>query len=891
MKKKHEEIISSNLSPEELKDKLNEYLNQLYDTSTQKNAFVQIKKILENFNLDDNIKIILPLLLSLNNKNSIKSGKEYQSILIAYAININYIKHPNHEIISEILDSISNFLFDNNFIIHKASSIVIIELFDLLSQNETKDNDLNFILKYFFNLIDKNHNLSNQNDNGILNGSFIIINDLIYYIINPSEKNETNDINSFQETLISTMIQLIDILKKYKYINPYLLQTICHLLEVISYDNYKDNLIEIIPFLINNILYIEDSTIYLSKIEVCELFNQLKTQLKTLNINELPNQNEIIKSLEYVTQDKIVKVQVAANEALNNIKDNKNEYNKKKVEKKLSKLNLLRNLSKIHKDKDSFMNSKEIRKQIYEIGISKFLKINGFIGNSEEENLIQIKKELDESRKTDKSKEIKDDNLIKSQKIKNSKKLDEYDDDGNLSDNYNKKKLKRRITLQDKRRSRSNSTKKDDPIKKSFTINETFKKTFFKGNSKKESFKKKKNNYINKPHSNSNSLINEDNENEINNAKFFDFQKEKIEGNNNEFIENKNKYKYNNNSNMDEENEEKNYKTKKNKTNKTDRIKSPSRNNDKTNSQNKKFNKEKKLKKKEIEYEEEDVLKNDSKEKIESDTDNYNSDKNEFPKQKKFYNEKEVIKSNSSNKKKSNNIRKKDSLLNKNNNNDNFQNDDNNFTIGKSQSIKYNNNSIFDTLSKQLNNTLSNLFDDFAQEINDKLSFQNNRINKIKQKVKNNVVLKKQKIDDLTIKKEIDENSSNWKIILSYLKNENYEKAYLKALDSGDDLIFLRLIFLKGTKFLENISLNTNKKIMIRLNQISRCFMIEQQIVNFIIEFYNLNMINLNLFNENELNDLMQSLFEIGINDDEIGNSAKLIYNRIKESFQINNIN
>ena len=50
-------------------------------------------------------------------------------------------------------------------------------------------------------------------------------------------------------------------------------------------------------------------------------------------------------------------------------------------------------------------------------------------------------------------------------------------------------------------------------------------------------------------------------------------------------------------------------------------------------------------------------------------------------------------------------------------------------------------------------------------------------------------------------------------------------------------------------------------------------------------------MINLNLFNENELNDLMQSLFEIGINDDEIGNSAKLIYNRIKESFQINNIN
>jgi hypothetical protein len=290
---------------------------------------------------------------------------------------------------------------------------------------------------------------------------------------------------------------------------------------------------------------------------------------------------------------------------------------------------------------------------------------------------------------------------------------------------------------------------------------------------------------------------------------------------------------------------------------------------------------------KEIEYEDENILENNPNENIESDTDN---DKNEFPKQKKTNNKKEVIKRNSTNKIISNNNIKKDSLLNNNNNNNqNFQND--NFPIEKNESIKNNNKNLFQSLSKQFNNTLNNLFDDLEQGINDKLSFQNNRINKLKQTIKNNIEFKKQKINDLKIEKEIDENSSNWKIILSYLKNEYYEKAYLKALDSGDDLIFLRLIFLKGTKFLDTISLNTNKKIMIRLNQISRCFMIEQQIVNFIIEFYNLNMINLNLFNENELNDLMQSLFEIGINDDEIGNSAKLIYNKIKESFQINNIN
>ena len=887
MKKNKEEIISSNLTSEELKNEVNEYLKKLNEISTQQNAFDQIKKILEIYNKDDNIKNIFPLLLTLNNENSIKSGKEYQIILIAYAININYIKSPNHEISSEILNSISNFLMDDNYYIHKALSIVIIELFDFLSKNETKENVSDFILKYFFNLIDKNHNLSNQNDNGILNGIFIIINDLIFYIINPNEKNETNDINSIQKTLISTMIQLIDILKKYKYINPYLLQTICHLIEVIPYDNYKDNFIEIIPFLINDILYKEDNEIYLSKIEVCEIFNQLKIQLKSLNINELPNQNEIIKSLEYVNQDKIIKVQVAANEALNNIKGEDNKFNKKTFEKRLSKLNLLRNLSKIHKEKDSFMNSKEVRKKIYEIGISKYLKINGFIGSSEEENLIQIKKELDESKKTDKNKEIKNDNINKSQKIQNLKIENEKEDDGNLIENYNKKKLKRRITLQDKRKSRSLSIKKKDPIKKSFSTRETLKKSPFKKNSNKEFFNKKQKKYINESQSNSSSLIKEINENEINKENSLKFKEEdEIKGNNYNYIENSNKYNNNLNMDEDEENEEKNYKSKKKKFNKNESIKSPSRNNNKTNSPNRKF-KNKKIKQKEIEYEDENILENNPNENIESDTDN---DKNEFPKQKKTNNKKEVIKRNSTNKIISNNNIKKDSLLNNNNNNNkNFQND--NFPIEKNESIKNNNKNLFESLSKQFNNTLNNLFDDLEQGINDKLSFQNNRINKLKQTIKNNIEFKKQKINDLKIEKEIDENSSNWKIILSYLKNENYEKAYLKALDYGDDLIFLRLIFSKGTKFLENISLNTNKKIMIRLNQISRCFMIEQQILNFIIEFYNLNMINLNLFNENELNDLMQTLFEIGINDDEIGNSAKLIYNKIKETFQINNIN
>ena len=62
--------------------------------------------------------------------------------------------------------------------------------------------------------------------------------------------------------------------------------------------------------------------------------------------------------------------------------------------------------------------------------------------------------------------------------------------------------------------------------------------------------------------------------------------------------------------------------------------------------------------------------------------------------------------------------------------------------------------------------------------------------------------------------------------------------------------------------------------------------MLQQEIIKFINEFYKLKLINLNLFNENELNDLMQTLSEIGNNENEIGYNAREIYNKVKESLQ-----
>jgi glutathione peroxidase-family protein len=115
---------------------------------------------------------------------------------------------------------------------------------------------------------------------------------------------------------------------------------------------------------------------------------------------------EMVKGLNYVTKDRVVKVQVAAEEALALYENLKNQQNGKRHNKrKVSKLNLLRNLSKINKEKNNVMPSKEVRKEIYNIGMGKFLRSNDYLNNRDEENLLELKKELNRSKSKSKSKE------------------------------------------------------------------------------------------------------------------------------------------------------------------------------------------------------------------------------------------------------------------------------------------------------------------------------------------------------------------------------------------------------------------------------------------------------------------------------------------------------
>ena len=121
--------------------------------------------------------------------------------------------------VTKIMKAIACYLGNyNNFEIHKACSVVIIEIFDQIIKNgENHENALTFILKYFLEVIEKNRALVSQpKDNGIMNGGYIIISDILSYVIslNSSEKIEMkksdNTENNIQNQAIDQLNRKIE---------------------------------------------------------------------------------------------------------------------------------------------------------------------------------------------------------------------------------------------------------------------------------------------------------------------------------------------------------------------------------------------------------------------------------------------------------------------------------------------------------------------------------------------------------------------------------------------------------------------------------------------------------------------------------------------------------
>ena len=926
-------------SPEDMKMKIREYIDKLNDSSTRDLYFKNFKTLLQTYTDDNSVSIIFPLLLSYTNDAMTLIGKEYQIILVAFALNVNYIKNITYTILTKIMKAISiNLEKYNNFEIQKACSVVIIEIFDqIIKMGENQENAFTFIIKYFFELIEKNKAIVSQpKDNGVLNGSFVIISDLLCYIINlnsnkgieendPNIKNQAieqinrkierdeiekaSTLNSLQKILEETLLNLISKFIQFKYPNAFLVESITYLVDIITYEDYKLKIKELIPYT-NKILYNTEAKLYLCKTMICHLYSHL---FKKMNFEQEDKIiSEMVQALNFTTKDRVVKVQIAAEEALliyNNINKTQNIDTEVQTKRKMSKLNLLRNLSKINKEKNNIMSSKKVRKEIYEIGIGKFLRSNDYLNNRDEENLLMLKKEINKSRSKSKSLDKKGRNISK-KRIKLKKNNDNKNDGGimifqrfngvseelingdNIDNINNKIKSAKYNTFMKNIKDEDINLNDDiESIKKSISKKEKTRiENENRDNDENNINEKNKDNLI-KENENINQInnnINDNNSNKIN-----------ISSKENKIININEKEKNNNEKNSNEKD-----------------IKNES--NDIKNIKEKEDNKDKNL----FNFKEEENNIGDQA------TPNYKENISE----KKIKNRSKKNQRLSS-KESSEKFGNSNNELNISDNNDssniqgNTVEDINRLNTLSNRHMKnktkdlnnINNkytNDIFNQLNKTFNKELDKMINDFNDTTNTKLNKINNRllglsqnINRIKTNLNlikhtnnlnfkdSNVIINEEKeeqsVESSMTKNDNKYNSKSynilWETITLYLKNENYEEAYIKALQGGDDLIFLRLIFSMGTNCLQYISINTNKLILKHFNSIFRTFSMQNQFLEYIKTFYNMKMLNIKYFSVEELNDFMQTLFEIKALKNDTGKNAQFLYDNILKDFSSQN--
>ena len=928
MKNKSLEIIKKTknelISPEDMKMKIREYIDKLNDSSTRDLYFKNFKTLLQTYTDTNSVNIIFPLLLSYTNDSMTLTGKEYQIILVAFALNIDFIKNITYTILTKIMKAISSYLEKyNNLEIQKACSVVTIEIFDqIIKMGENQENAFTFIIKFYLDLIEKNRAIVSQpKDNGILNGSFVIISDLLCYIINLNSgkdikegnseiKNEgieqinrkidrdeiekASNLNSLQKILEETLFNLINKFIIFKYPNPYLIESINYLIDIITFDDYKNKIIELIPHT-NKVLYNTDAKLYLSKIMICHLYSHLFKKMSLPQDEKFIT--EMIEALKFTTKDRVVKVQIAAEEALliynNLIKEEKSDENNTTIQtrRKMSKLNLLRNLSKINKEKNNIMSSKKVRKEIYEIGIGKFLRSNDYLNNRDEENLLMLKKDINKSKS--KSKEKKERSISKKKMKKIKRKSDDNknrfgteggvmifprfnglndeiskeDDTNNINNKLNDikfKSAKNNAFMKSLKDKDINLNDDIDIIKRSLTKKEKEKERKESENGNNE-LKDNKLNLLNKNRiSNKNNNINI-NENDIEKKEENEERDEKEE---NEEKDKKDIFSFKEEENNIGDQSTPNYKEKISAKKVSNKSKKNKRLNSKENSENN--------------------------EKLGNSNNDLNMSDN---------NDSSNIQGNTVEDVNKINTLSKHSSKNK-------------IKNIKKEGNKIYNNDLLNQLNKTFKDELDKLVNNFELNANNKLNKMNNRllglsqnVNRIKTNLNlikhtnnlnfkdSNVIINEEREEqsvDSSITKNVDKNNYKsynilWETITLYLKNENYEEAYIKALQGGDDIIFLRLIFSLGTNCLQYIPINTNKLILKHFNSIFRTFSIQNQFLEYIEAFYNMNMLNIKYFSVEELNDFMQTLFEIKTLKNDTGKYAQILYDRILKDFNSQN--
>ena len=1002
-------INKSNLTSD-LKLKMKEYLDKLNQSSTRELAYNQLKNIITKYTSIEYVKIILPILISYSSAVPSQIGREYQIILIAYALSVGFIKNSDRGVLIKLLEAVACYLSDNSLNIHKACSVVVIEMFDLIIKNEPQKNGLDFIVNYYINLVEKNHAVvSNEKDNGVVNGSFSIIDDIISYVCaennNPNcnknnnnneeeegkdNKNNLGSITDCQDTLYNLLNNLIRILKIYKYKNPNLLSTISHLIDIISIETIIPAIKTIIPILLSYI-YTTDSSIYLTKIESCSILSHLAINLTSDQVQNF-NVEELVAALNFATKDRVLKVQVAANEALFYWKHFDNEEHNEDIKPKMSRLNLLRNLSKMNKEKNTLMTPKEVREQIYDVGIGKFLRTACFIGNREEENLKSLKGLGTKKNKMGSSASstgFKDFKLsaTKMKKGKGSKDFEfcsNYDWEKNEDDQINptnnanemlneKEESKKQEKNEEegtinKENNFNNREENEEDNQEEVEDNVNEQKTINENNEEISVEKKNLDKNENEKEYKEESKIEEDENENID-----DEENEEIKNDENNNLEN-NEIKEKHNPNLNFENES--VHADENQNNEDNELmnnldeefqqhnESPKNEIDSKNFQQESAKEEDTEKQEDNEIQENNEqppTNNLDKENDSSKLDHELSEKDSLIEENKEENEEEK-KEKENQKEEKSNINKFEKIFEENSENifgdesinpinliqtkkipskskkqqTHIEKEQKEEKITKQKTIEVINNKdklkfMFSTISQTLTTEMSKITSNFEDKINQRLSILDKKItnlsnvltihqlqhqkkSEIKQEPINNLKSMDTviSVDQLTqplslsppvynkiqplIEKE-NENSTEtelfddinlkilnknniWDTIMAYIDQGNYEEGYLTAMNTGDDFIFLKLLFITKEKCLSHIPCETGVKIISRLNAINRCFMIQNMILDFFSEFYNLNMFS--LISPQEINDILQTIFEISCDEGDVGKKANYIYQKIR---------
>jgi hypothetical protein len=236
-----------------------------------------------------------------------------------------------------------------------------------------------------------------------------------------------------------------------------------------------------------------------------------------------------------------------------------------------------------------------------------------------------------------------------------------------------------------------------------------------------------------------------------------------------------------------------------------------------------------------------------------------------------------------------------DTIISNNNNNNHINKDDNivNYIENNNENNLNGNSNLISllksSLSKAINDSLTNSQNYINEKISSKLNTMDQRINDLQVKIskinknknipnKNKYVynfqeenqlnlnlLPKQKIDNLMASQKIETKiNETWKEALKLLEKNKISDAYRLILMSGDDIYLLRLVCITGPVF-RFLDEDLAKKVLVRINMINRGQHIKNVLIQLVEESLKLNdKNNNNIFYSlsfKEQNDIVDSLF------------------------------